>query len=238
MNLQIAAAQTAEEIIKKINDLLNQETVFSKSKMVIETSSGQLRTFEYDSWGKDHNEKTLIRYTSPARAKGQAILMRNNADDIWMYFPRTDRVRKMATHAKRQKMEGSDFSYEDMGSGDSFLTDFDVKLLGSGKIADEDCFKLELIRKSGSTSAYQKMSIWSAKKHFHPLQMEYFEDDGIQPAKRLTLSDIETIQGVPTAMKMIMKDLADGTQTEMQLLEVKYGVSLDEKMFTERGLRQ
>jgi len=238
VNLTTVDAQTAKGIIKKVNDLMNQETVFSKSKMVIETSSGQLRTFEYDSWGTDFNEKTLIRYTKPRRTKGQAILMRNNADDIWMYFPRTNRVRKMATHAKRQKMEGSDFSYEDMGSGDSFITDFNTTLLGNEKKGGKNCFKLELRRKKSSTSAYQKIMMWVAKSNFYPLQMEYFEDDESHPVKCLTLSEIEDIQGVPTAKKMLMKDLLDDTTTEIQILKVKYNVSLEKSMFTERGLRR
>ncbi len=235
---QNAEAQTGNEIIKKVNDLMNQESLFSKSKMLIQTSSGQVRKFEYDSWGRDHNEKTLIRYTSPRRAKGQAILMRNNADDIWMFFPRTNRVRKMATHAKRQKMEGSDFSYEDMGSGDSFIVDFRTTLLGSENVGDESCYKLELKRKSGSSSAYRKILIWSSKRDFHPLKMEYFENEETHPTKLLTLSEIKIIQGVPTAKKMVMQDLLDGTQTELLLQEIKYGVTLEEKMFTERGLRQ
>jgi len=87
---------TANQIIHKVNDLMNQETVYGKIRMTIVTTSGKKRTFEYESWSKDKGEKNLIRYTKPARVKGQAILMLNNADDIWAYFPRTKRVRKLA----------------------------------------------------------------------------------------------------------------------------------------------
>jgi len=115
---------TGDEIIRKVNDLINVETAYSRSKMTITTTSGQERTFISESWTKDRGEKNLVRYLEPARVKDQAVLMLNNADDIWMFFPRTQRVRKLATHAKKQKMQGSDFSYEDMGSGETFINDF------------------------------------------------------------------------------------------------------------------
>ena len=106
---------TSQEIVNKMNEVINPQTAQAKAKVTIITSSGKERTFIYNSFTKDRGEKNLIRYLEPKRAKGQAMLMLNNADDIWAYFPRTKRVRKLATHAKRQKWEGSDFSYEDMG---------------------------------------------------------------------------------------------------------------------------
>ena len=78
------------------------------------TTSGKKRTFIFEAWSRDKGEKSLIRYLEPRRAKGQATLMLNNADDIWMYFPRTQRVRKLATHAKKQKA-GAPFSVKIAG---------------------------------------------------------------------------------------------------------------------------
>ena len=70
------------QIIQKVNDLINQETIYGKSTMTILTSSGNPRTFEYESWSKDFGEKNLIRYTAPSRVRGQTTLMLNHADDI------------------------------------------------------------------------------------------------------------------------------------------------------------
>ena len=88
---------TSEEIINKVNELMNQDTVQAKVKMTIVTSPDNERVFIYDSYSKNKGEKNLLRYIEPKRAKGQAILMLNYADDIWMYFPRTKRIRKLAS---------------------------------------------------------------------------------------------------------------------------------------------
>ncbi|TET69572.1 MAG: outer membrane lipoprotein-sorting protein [Candidatus Aminicenantes bacterium] len=207
--------------------------------MTIVTSSGSKRTFISESWSKNKGEKNLVRYLEPRRVKGQAILMLNHADDIWMFFPRTQRVRKLASHAKKQKMQGSDFSYEDMGSGDAFINDFSPKKLEDEKIEGYDCYKLELIRKPDSDVSYSRLIMWVIKENYYPVIIDYYdEDDPTIHEKRLVQSDIRIIDKIPTAMKMNMYNKNDNTQTEMEFLEVKYNVTLDDSMFTERSLKK
>lgn len=230
---------TSQEIIQKVNELFNPQTSYGKMKMTIVTSSGQKRTFISESWSKNKGEKNLVRYLEPRRVKGQAVLMLNNADDIWMYFPRTQRVRKLATHAKKQKMQGSDFSYEDMGSGDAFIKDYNPKRLKDEKTEGHDCYKLELMRKPESDLSYSRLIMWVVKENFYPIVIDYYdEDDPELWLKRLVQSDIRIIDDIPTAMKVVMHNKQDNTKTEMELLEVKYNVNLDDSMFTERALKK
>jgi outer membrane lipoprotein-sorting protein len=230
---------TADEIIQKVNDQFNTETSYGKSKMTIVTTSGQKRTFVQESWSKDRGEKNLVRYLEPRRVKDQAVLMLNHADDIWMFFPRTQRVRKLATHAKKQKMQGSDFSYEDMGSGDAFIEDFTSKRLEDEKKEDKDCFKLELTRKPESNSSYSRLIMWIIKENFLPVVIQYYDEkDPDYHLKTMVASDFRVIDGIPTSMKIVMTNENDNTQTEMELLEVKYNLALTDDMFTERSLKK
>jgi len=230
---------TGTEIILQVNELLNQDSAFSRSRMTIQTSSGQLRTFEFLAWAKDRGQKNLIRYTAPPRAQGQAVLMLNNADDIWMYFPRTKRVRKLATHAKKQKMQGSDFSYEDMGSGETFITDFTSLRLEDDVLNEKTCYKLRLDRKPGVDSSYLKVIMWVRKEDLFPLLIHYYEEGYPDTlSKSMILEDIRIIQGIPTAMKMTMNDSLDFTQTTMELLEIDYELNIEDSRFTERALRE
>ena len=230
---------SADQIIKKVNELFNPSSNYAKSKMTIVTTSGSKRTFVYEAWGKGAGEKSLIRYLEPRRVKGQATLMLNHADDIWMYFPRTQRVRKLATHAKKQKMQGSDFSYEDMGGGDSFIDDYSPTRLADEKMEGKECYKLELTRKPDSDSTYSRLIIWVIKENYIPVVIDYYDEDRPDRLlKRLVQSNIQVIDGLPTAMKIVMFNKTDNTQTEMEMLEVRYNIELDDSMFTERGLKK
>src|SRR5665648_837533 len=146
-----------------------------KVKMTIITTSGEERVFIYDSYSKNSGEKNLLRYIEPKRTQGQAILMLNYADDIWMYFPRTKRIRKLATNSKSQKMEGSDFSYEDTGASDAFIEDFSSKNLGSEKKEAYDCYKIEMLKKEGIESGYSRLIMWIIKDSFIPITIDYYD---------------------------------------------------------------
>ncbi|MCK5146125.1 outer membrane lipoprotein-sorting protein [bacterium] len=238
---QVLPAQemTGEAIIQKVNDLMNPSSTQAKIEMIVHGKGDKKRTFVYNSWSMDEGEKNLVRYIQPRRLKGQATLMLNHADDIWMYFARTKRVRKLASHAKKQKMEGSDFSYEDMGSGDSFLTDYQARRLDDDRINDLDCYQVALLKKQGSDVGYSKIILWVVQENFVPIRMDYYDED--QPErvyKRLIQSDIRMIDDIPTAMHMIMENLNDGTSTEITFREINYNMDLSASMFTERGLRQ
>ena len=165
--------------------------------------------------------------------------MLNHADDIWMFFPRTQRVRKLASHAKKQKMQVSDFSYEDMGSGDAFIEDFTSQRLEDEQKEGQDCYKLELTRNPDSDSSYSRLVMWVIRDNFLPIVIEYYdENDPAYLLKTMVASDFQVIDGIPTAMKIVMHNENDNTQTEMELLEVKYDITLSDDMFTERSLKK
>ena len=239
LNQVIGQELTGKEIIQKVDDILSPNTSYGKAEMTIITTSGDERTFVYDSWSKNEGEKNLIRYISPSRVKGQATLMLNHSDDIWMYFPRTSRVRKLASHAKKQKMQGSDFSYEDLGSGDAFIEDFIANRLEDEMIEGKDCYKLELTKKEDSDLSYSRMIMWVIKENYYPVVIDYYDEDDPQKLlKRLVQSEFKTIDGFPTAMQVVMYNKIDNTHTSMRLLEITYNLPLDDAMFTERELKK
>jgi hypothetical protein len=81
--------------------------------------------------------------------------------------------------------------------------------------------------------------MWVIKENFVPVIIDYYdEDDPSLHEKRLVESDIRVIDDIPTAMKVVMFNKNDNTQTELELLEVKYNITLADSMFTERGLKK
>ena len=230
---------TAEEIISKMNKLMNQDSVEAKVKMTIITTFGEERIFIYDSYSKNSGEKNLLRYIEPKRVQGQAILMLNYADDIWMYFPRTKRIRKLATNSKSQKMEGSDFSYEDTGASDTFIEDFNSKKLGSEIKEGHDCYKIEMLKKEGIESGYSRLIMWVIKDSFIPIAIDYYDAENPELLlKTLIQYDIKDVDAIPTATKMVMYNQQENSQTSIEMLEIKYNVELDDNLFTERNLQR
>jgi len=229
--------QLAVTIIRAVTDLMSPENMKSTGTQTITTSSGKTRTFEFESYMGGKGQSSLTRYTKPAAIRGQAFLPLNNADDIWTYFPRTKSVRKLASHAKKQKVQCSDFTYEDMGGGDVFLTKFTPKYLGDETKNEEICWKIELLGIPDQDSPYPKIIMWARKADYSPVYLDYYNEKGFN-TKSLNLSDIRNIEGIPTAMKMIMMDHKKRSSTIMETLEVTYKWVPPKGFFSERNLKK
>lgn len=225
---------TAKEIIQKMDQTERVESSEGLFRQIITTSGGEKRTLEMKAYSKNRNEKQLMIYTEPARVKGDKILMLNEGDDIWFYTPRTDRVRHLASHARKQKVQGSDFAYEDMAGG-SIEEDYTYTLLGQEKVEGTKCYQFELIP-TESGPHYSKMILWADKERFLTRQIDYYEEGEL--LKRLKTYDIKEIDGHWYAMKMVMTDVQAGGETVLQTLEIRLDVDLPDEIFTTRNLKR
>ncbi|MEE9465550.1 MAG: outer membrane lipoprotein-sorting protein [Candidatus Neomarinimicrobiota bacterium] len=240
INLALAgllpAQLTGPEILDKVMEVMNPPNAQAIIRQTIVTTTGQTRTFEFDSYVGNRGESSLMRYRSPSRVRGNAMLMTDFADNIWMYFKQTGRVRKLASHAKKQKFEGSDFTYEDMGSGESWKVDYRPENHGIADLDGQETYQLVLTAHAEDLS-YSQMVCWVRTTDFLPLQIDYYDEDG-QFTKVLRLDDIRVIEGIPTAMKMVMENRVDKTNTSMETVEITYDVTFDKNFFSERSLKK
>ncbi len=237
----VAAGQelTADQILDHISETMEPEQSHGKVRMTITTTTGDQRSFLYETFSKGGGDKSLIKYLEPSRVKGQAILMLNDANDIWTWFPRTKRVRKLATHAKKQKLEGSDFSYEDMGGGDQFREEFDATRLADERKAGRACYRLELVRHEGSDAGYSRILLWVDREQLVPLVIHYFHDRDPQLLeKELVCSDVRVVDGIPTPFTCVMHNRLEGTSTTMETVEMSFDVELPDELFTELGMQR
>lgn len=231
-----AAEPTGKEIMDKVITHMNPEYARGIVEQTIVTTSGDKRTFRYETYMADNGEKSLIRYLEPSRVKGNALLMTDHSNNIWMYNRRTGRVRKLASSAKNQKFEGSDFTYEDMGSGDSWKDHYTPHLRGVEKINREKCYRLELQALSGDNS-YLKVICYVRINDCFPIRIDYYDPNGVF-SKSLYLENIQTIEGVLTPLKMTMRNHLEKTETVMEYRNITYNVEFDKYFFTERNLKK
>ena len=232
-----ARTPDGKEILEEMTSVRTVKNSKGIMAQTIQTSTGQHRMFELESYSANEGEKTLMRYIRPASIKGQAFLMLNNANDIWTYFPRSNRVRKLASHAKKQNVQGSDFTYEDMGSGDEWLEKFEATNLGPALYLDQRIWNLQLDGIPGTEPPYPKIVVKVRQKDYYPLQVDYY-DENDEVLKSLYLEDVQVIEGVPTAMRMTMRNHRDRTETMMEMLSVTYQWEPPTGFFSERNLKQ
>ena len=105
-----AAEENAEAILKKIDENRVSGNKVILSEMIIHGRRGS-RTVRIKSWIQG-TEKSFSEYLDPPRERGTKML--KLGDQLWTYYPASDRIILIAGHMLRQSVMGSDLSYEDM----------------------------------------------------------------------------------------------------------------------------
>ncbi|MGA7303795.1 MAG: outer membrane lipoprotein-sorting protein [Rhodothermales bacterium] len=228
------ATPDVTDIVRKIDANERTASSYSVGSQIITTSSGSKRTLDVEFYSIGQNEKTLTVYTGPARVKGDKILMLHDGDDIWFYTPKTDRVRHLASHARRQRVQGSEFSYEDMISG-NLADDYTSKLLGKEELDGIECYKVESTPTESGPS-YSKIVVWADVDRFVTRRIDYYEDGTL--LKRLIPTDIREVGGHYLPFRLDMSNLRDGGETAFEFDRMDVGVELNDRLFTTTNLKR
>ena len=219
---------TPAQVLAKADALQQADTSHMLMEQTITTTSGATRTFRIESWSTDGNDKSVMRFLSPAPSAGIGMLSLDGGDNIWAYFPDSDDLRKIASSARKGSMEGSDFSYEDM-SGGNWSEDWQATTLVEEDLDEHPCYRVTATPQG--SSSYTHMEIWVDRESFLTYQVWFF-DKKERHGKTLSLSDWQQIDGVWTPQQMTMKNLLRGSQTSIHTLQVAYGVELEPRLFT------
>jgi len=229
-----AHAQSALDIMKKVDATGYTKTTRTEMVQKVVTPAGDTRDFKMLSYSKNGSEKGLTVYVAPNQVRGMKILTLNDGDDIWTYFPKTNRTRKIASSARNRRVQGSDFTYDDMAVG-KMAKQWQGTLKGQEKIAGVACFKLQITPTPAGPKSYSKAIAWVDKSAYVTLRVEYYDLDG-DKLKRLDIGDYRKVSGVLVPHRYTMTNLTDGGKTMMKATKVAVNVDLDNGLFSEAGL--
>jgi outer membrane lipoprotein-sorting protein len=227
------SAQTADEIIDRVDKNMSAENRIVESSMTIHGKRNS-RTMTSRSYTVG-DKQSFTEYLSPAREMGTKMLKLE--DKLWIYSPSTDRTIQISGHMLRQSVMGSDFSYEDMMDDRELMDMYTAEIIGQEDIDEVKTLVLELTAKVDD-AAYHSRKMWIDASRYVPLREELFAKSG-QLLKRTTLSDVQKIQGKWFPTKMVYKDmLKKGDGTEIHMTSIKFNQDIPDYIFTKAALKQ
>lgn len=229
----LAHAQSAIEIIERVDENMVVSTASYRAKMVI-SLGGTRRQKEFIGY-TEGEDRAYIEFVAPARDKGTKFL--KVGEEMWIYLPSVEKSTKIAGHMLRQSLMGSDFSYEDMTENEKFKDLYDIELVGTDTIAGRECHQLELTAKVEGVTYYRRVT-WIDKEYYIPLRSELYARGG-KLLREITVSDFEEIgtHNYPTKIRMVNK-LRRDTYTEVVLEDIELDVKIPDKVFTKSYLER
>jgi len=178
----------------------------------------------------------LMVILEPEYLKGTALLVwerENEPTSMMVYLPFIRRVRKLESVEQYDAFLGTDFTYADLG----FIKLHEgYRPLGKEKHAGVPAYKVEE-KVPQERFFYSRIITWIATDSLLPLQRNYYAPNG-ELWKTELFEDVSVIDGVPTPLRIEMKDVEEGTSTELTLREVDYNADIPDAIFSPKELSE
>jgi outer membrane lipoprotein-sorting protein len=209
-------------------------------KMTITSKQGQTRDREFNILRKDvtdgGDQMYFVYFKRPPDVRGMTYLVLKHTepgkdDDRWLYLPALSLVKRIAASDKRTSFVGSDFLYEDV-SGRSLEEDTHELIQTTDKF-----YIVKNVPKQPDSVEFSYYTVSIDRKTFVPMKMEFYDKEG-KLYRTIESKKVEVIQGFPTVVQSVVKNLQTGSETEMEFSNVKYNIGLKDSIFTERYLQR
>ena len=225
------SAQTAAEILDKVDDNEIYKSIIHEGEMIIEY---QGRTFvkTFKVWGRE-NKDSFIEFTNP-EDRGTKYLKKDGR--LYVYSPDTEQVMLISGHMLKESMMGSDMSYEDTIENERLSRRYTAIFLADERVDGRDCWVLDLAAIK-PTESYQKRRLWVAKDNFDMVRAEFYALSGAK-LKEYTLIRSELIQGQSFPMESEMRDLLrKNSKTTFRVINLELNAPVSDRIFSTRNLR-
>jgi hypothetical protein len=179
----------------------------------------------------DGGWKVLRVFEAPAELSGTSFLAvprPGEPDQLWVYVPAQRRVRQVPAQLRRERFQGSHFTYEDLTTIFYFDYEAEHRLLDDRPCGALTCRVVES-RLAPGRFAYSRLVTWIRPDVHLPDRIEFFTDQLVKVMRVLTVRDID---GVPTIVVMEMESPGEHTRTRIEYSDVRPNAGLADDVFT------
>lgn len=173
-------------------------------------------------------DRRALRFDEPADIRGMGVVIKGTVE-LYVRLPGSSKVRRVAAHARKQGLQGSDWGMEDQVLI-RLATYFDAKVTGQ----TETHIELELTRKAGSDLSYARLEVSVARESITVSRIRYFEDG--KPLKEEVRSGLKTNGEMRTYSKVRVTHMQKEHFTEIEVLSEKNNTGVEKSTFSKRWL--
>jgi len=223
---------TADEIIRKCDQLLRGKTTHGTSQMHILTPEWP-RSVSMEFWSSG-SDRFFIHITAPPREKGITFLKVGNL--LYQWLPSAEQRIKITPSMMLQSWMGSDFTNDDLVKESDLVNDYRHRLLGKDEVDGVMCYMIESIPRPDAPIVWGKLVLYIRMGDLLPARQEYFSESG-ELMRTMYFSDFKKTNDRIYPMKWVMvPHNKPGHTTTYQLKSIVFDQPIDPATFTIKNL--
>ncbi len=214
-------AQSAEDIVKRVDKNSTFETYRGEGKVIIEGKYGK-RTSEYIAYAKGSDD-TIIEFLS-GEEEGQKIF--KTVDDLYIKYPYAEEIQRLS----RKKTLGA-VSYDEMSGEKNTLKNYKVAIISEEDFEGNSVWVIEMIAKTSKVAHY-KQQIYVDKDTYAVWKVLYYSKSG-KLTKEMVTIEMKEIGGKVIATHSLITDkLKKNNSTENIVTDMEIDMDLDDDLFS------
>lgn len=238
-----AALETVRDIVVCANGNIPQKTFSQMLGISAFDRIGVERRLVARMYGQRTDDDFLnlmVAVQQPEDLAGARYLVRgrDGEDEMHMYLPALNTVRRIKGEATASKLWGTDFSYEDILQVFGTFAEGKITRLGTREVNGRKAYQLEVEPYKDSGSPYERIVTSVDSATCLTSQVEFTAIGG-KLRKRLTMNPdvISKEDGRFVGHEYTMEDLREKTRTTLFLGDVIYDQSTPRGVFSPQGFR-
>jgi outer membrane lipoprotein-sorting protein len=230
-----AAAQplpALDDVIQHLDDLYRSDAARARMSMRIVRPRGT-RELTLETWSKGR-DRALVVIRAPAREAGTATL--RTAEGLWSYGARADRLIRIPNGLLAENWMGSHLTNDDLVRETSYQLHYESTLSWTTRDGTR-YLQVTLTPRPNAPVVYSRMVFLLTAADWTPVRYDFYDDAGV--TRTMLFDDVRQLAGHRVPMRVIVQPTgAPNESTVIEYLELQLDASIDDELFTRRGLRR
>ncbi len=202
------------------------------------TLKGRLYAMRQNSGDGEGLLRAVLRIDVPDYLAGAAYLVRQGKrgadDEMYVFLPSVNRVRRVIGDAGYDSLLGTNFSYVDFKQLENGFGDAVATLEAPQQIEQRPVYVISAKAQPGAVGGYSAIRSWVDQKTCVALKADFYDGSAVRkeftaPAAALKQSGVYWYLS-----QAQMRDLHDGTTTQLRILDVSSSEELPTRLFDPR----
>lgn len=235
-NLVQAADAELEGVLSCMRANIPKTVQIKDVELIATDRTGGKRTLRGRFYGtrEDERLRATVKIVAPADLSGAAYLLRerpSGGDEMYVYVPALNKVRRVVGAAADGSLWGTDISYGDIKQLNNAFSGGNTKLEPAAVLDGRAVHVLAATPTADQPSRFSLMRSWVDKKTCMVLKAEFIEGKTVRKRLLVDPKSLKQSGAHWYAGEAVMNDLQQGTRTELKVLGVSVGGELSDRYF-------
>jgi len=176
--------------------------------------------------------RAMVRIAAPADLAGAAYLLREREgnDEMYLYMPALNKVRRINGAATDGSLWGTDLSYDDVRQLSNAFSGAEP-VLEANETVDGRAMHVMSVTPKQTGARFDRLRAWVDAKTCMTVRMDFLQGGVAQKRLSIDPKDLQRSGNYWHATQLVVSDLKQGSRTQVKLTGVTPDKELAERLF-------